>query len=298
MMEQTAKEKPTGKRGKVLKTVRIMITVILILCITILLLYFEVPCRIISDKFPEKGLDVSHYQGRIEWQKIEEQGITFAYIKATEGSSSIDEFYAENIDGAGSAGIRAGAYHFFSFDSPGRQQAEHFIDKIGSQDGMLIPAVDVEYYGDKRKNPPNVESVRTELSSMLNVLEDNYGCNPLIYSTQSFYCRYLEGYYDEYPLWIRGVYLPPVQDWVIWQYSDMICLEGIAGTEKYVDGNVCMVDVDSLLIPDKNDSLAGGGKDYGVFLGYDGSLEQLDDYDTIVIDAQYYDEEEIRGFDR
>lgn len=292
----TAMKEPNRTKGKVLKIMRIMIPVMLILAIVILLLYFEVPCRIVSEKYPVKGIDVSHYQGKIEWQKIKEQGISFAYIKATEGSSSVDEFYSENIDGAGRAGIRAGAYHFFSFDSPGRQQAEHFIDKIGSQDGMLIPAVDVEYYGDKRKNPPNVESVRTELSTMLKILEDNYGCKPLIYSTQSFYRRYLEGYYDEYPLWIRGVYLPPTQHWVIWQYCDRIRFDGINGEEKYVDGDVCVDGLDSLLMPENNDTVTGERKNYGVFLGYDGSLERLDDYDTIVIDAQYYDEEEIRGF--
>lgn len=179
----------------------------LILSTVCILMFFQIPCRLSAVSYPVKGIDVSHYQGNIDWDMIKDQGIS------------------------------VGAYHFFSFDSQGETQAGHFIDTIGPQDGMLIPAVDVEYYGDKKKNPPKEQEVRRELSVMLNILEEHYGCKPLIYSTQSFYHKYLEGYYDEYPLWIRNVYLPPAQDWVIWQYSDKLRLDGVNGDEQYVDGD-------------------------------------------------------------
>ena len=166
-------------------------------------------------------------------------------------------------------GISVGAYHFFSFDSQGETQAGHFIDTIGPQDGMLIPAVDVEYYGDKKKNPPKEQEVRRELSVMLNILEEHYGCKPLIYSTQSFHHKYLEGYYDEYPLWIRNVYLPPAQDWVIWQYSDKLRFDGVNGDEQYVAGDdpdVIRACLDEMSTP-RQEKLISGVLWYDITIG-------------------------------
>ena len=202
------------------------------------LLYFQIPTRLIAKGYPVQGIDVSHYQGQIDWQQMREQGIGFAYIKATEGSSYVDECYKQNMTDAENAGIAAGAYHFFSFESPGETQAEHFIQTVGG-DGTLIPVVDVEYYGNKRQNPPDAGAVRLELTHLLQILEAQYGCKPMIYSTQPFYQRFLEGYFADYPLWIRGVYLPPVQKWAVWQYSDLLQLSGVYGDEQYVDGDAC-----------------------------------------------------------
>lgn len=113
--------------------------------------------------YPITGVDVSHYQGTIDWNILNDQGIRFAYIKATEGSSYIDERFFENWEQSRNSNIIAGAYHFFSFDSSGEDQAKHFIDIVEKYDGMLPPAIDVEYYGDKKVNPPKSEDVRREL---------------------------------------------------------------------------------------------------------------------------------------
>ncbi len=223
------------KRSAVLKWLAITF---LISAIILGLLYFQIPTRVIAKGYPVQGIDVSHYQGQIDWQQMKAQGIGFAYIKATEGSSYTDECYQQNMTDAVNAGIAAGAYHFFSFDSSGVTQAEYFIQTVGD-DGTLIPVVDAEYYGNKRKNPPEAEAVRRELTELLQILEAQYGCKPMIYSTQPFYQRFLEGYYEDYPLWIRGVYLPPMQDNAVWQYSDLLQLKGMSGEEKYVDGDVC-----------------------------------------------------------
>ncbi len=237
----------TDKRKKI-----ITITVLLsgfIITAACILLFFQIPCRFSAGSYLVKGIDVSHYQGDIDWDLIKDQGIKFAYIKATEGSIYTDEYYYQNHSEAVENGISVGAYHFFSFDSKGETQAGHFIETIGPQDGMLLPAVDVEYYGDKKKNHPDGQELRKELSLMLDILEEYYGCKPLIYSTQSFYHKYLEGYYDEYPLWIRNVYLPPAQDWIVWQYSDKLKLEGVNGDEQYIDGDVCIGDLSLLGMP-------------------------------------------------
>ena len=101
-------------------------------------------------RYPVRGVDVSHYQGDIDWNAFERQGIEFAYIKATEGSGMVDDRFWENWDKAREAGIKAGAYHFFSFDSPAQGQFENFVRAVPAYREMLPPTVDFEFYGDKK----------------------------------------------------------------------------------------------------------------------------------------------------
>ncbi|MCQ2517411.1 MAG: glycosyl hydrolase family 25 [Lachnospiraceae bacterium] len=184
------------------------------------------------------GVDVSHYQGEIDWQKLNSQGIRFAYIKATEGSSYTDDYYAINLAGAKEAGIVPGAYHFFSFDSPAETQAQHFIDVVGDLDGELIPVIDVEFYGNSGNNPPDKDELKAHLSEMLDILEEHYGCKPVIYSTFIFYHEYLYEGFEDYPLWLRNVYFPPFEKCAVWQYTSRLRLDGFNGAERYIDGDV------------------------------------------------------------
>lgn len=189
-----------------------------------------------------RGIDVSHYQGAIDWEKIASQDVDFAFIKATEGSSYVDEYFYDNWQAAAQTELYVGAYHFFSFDSRGQTQAELFIDTVGDLTGKLAPVIDIEYYGDKEKNPPKKEAVKEELGEMLRLLEENYRTRPVIYTTYKVYDRYIKGEFEEYPLWLRNVYYPPVgavkEQWTFWQYTDRAVLEGYEGQEKYIDMNV------------------------------------------------------------
>lgn len=191
-------------------------------------------------RYPVRGVDVSHYQEEIDWPVLAGEGITFAYIKATEGSSHVDDRFAGNWESAGKTGLDVGAYHFFSFDSPGMAQAEHYIGQVGTREGMLPPVVDVEYYGDKKVNPPPEEPVRAELQGMLDRLEEQYGVMPVVYSTEEVWEKYLKGYFDQYPLWIRNVFTRPVSsaDWTLWQYTNRGRLKGYTGAEEFIDINV------------------------------------------------------------
>ena len=101
-------------------------------------------------RYPVRGVDVSHYQGTIDWPVLAAQDLDFAYIKATEGSSHTDEKFAENWEAAKDTGLRIGAYHFFSFDSPGESQLKHFTETVPAFRQMLPPVVDFEFYGDKK----------------------------------------------------------------------------------------------------------------------------------------------------
>ena len=191
---------------------------------------------------PVRGVDLSSYQGDVDWEVLSKQDISFAFIKATEGSSYIDPKYKENIENALKTNLRVGVYHFFSFESSGAQQAEHFIDTVAITENMLPPVVDIEYYADYKSNPPDKESVQKNLKELLEKLESRYGMKPIIYATQSSFKRYISGSFSEYDIWIRDVYFTPKlndnREWTFWQYSDKEKLDGYNGVEKYIDMNV------------------------------------------------------------
>ena len=192
--------------------------------------------------YPLRGVDVSNYQGEIDWAVLASQDIDFAFIKATEGSSHQDPSFEANWKAAAETDIAVGAYHFFSFDSPGSTQAEWFIKNMGDLSGKLVPVVDVEYYGNKAANPPTKEDVSKNLQDCLNLLEEEYGKKPIIYTTYRVYHRYIRDDFSDYPLWIRNVYYSPNLDlkgkWQFWQYSDTAILDGYAGKEPCIDLNV------------------------------------------------------------
>ncbi len=191
-------------------------------------------------QYPVVGVDVSHYQGDIDWPVLSDQDIRFAYIKATEGSSHVDRLFAENWEEAKQTELKVGAYHFFSFDSSGKTQADNFIAQVAGHNGMLPPVLDVEYYADKMVNPPAPEAVRAELQVMLDRLTAYYRITPVIYSTEEVWETYLSGHFEDYPLWIRNVYTKPKidEEWTFWQYSNRERLDGYRGDEEFIDLNV------------------------------------------------------------
>ena len=83
--------------------------------------------KLLAKSYDVVGIDVSHYQGKIDWNMIEKQKIDFAFIKATEGSSHIDECFEDNWSNAQDTSLKIGAYHFFSFESSGKKQAKLFL---------------------------------------------------------------------------------------------------------------------------------------------------------------------------
>ena len=197
---------------------------------------------IFASRFKVTGVDVSHYQGTIDWEKLAGQNLDFAFIKATEGSSHVDECFYDNWQKAGKTDLCIGAYHFFSFDSAGETQAQLYIDTVGNLNGKMAPVVDVEFYGDKESNPPSKDEVVEQLGNMLSALEECYQVKPVIYTTYKVYNSYIKDEFEEYPLWIRNVYYQPLiiagNKWTFWQYTDTAVLEGYQGTEKYIDMNV------------------------------------------------------------
>lgn len=187
------------------------------------------------------GVDVSSYQENVDFGKLKEQGVQFAYIKATEGSTHVDSSFKEKWADAQGAGVASGAYHYFVYSVSGSEQAQNFINTVGELDGRLIPAVDMELTPEEVLNPPVVDDVVRGLKSFLAVVEEKYGVKPLIYSQKDYYDKYLAADFSSYPRWARNVYYPIYidlnNDWTVWQYNDHGEMDGYSG-EKYIDMNV------------------------------------------------------------
>ena len=237
------------KKG--IKILIITLIIVVIILVTIYLTIFILAKQkkifinkwFVDEKNSTIGVDVSSYQANINMNKLKEQNIKFIYIKATEGSSKQDDKFTEYWENAKQAELLSGAYHFFSYDSEGKTQAENFIKTVGTDiKGRLLPVVDVEYYGDKEQNPPNKEDVIRELKIFLEMLEKEYEVKPLIYTEADLYDKYLKGEFDGYKKWMSSLYTPLSwnykDDWYIWQYLNRGELEGYTGGEKYIDLNI------------------------------------------------------------
>jgi len=188
-------------------------------------------------RFPVQGVDVSHHQGAIDWAQLPGQGVDFAYIKATEGGDFTDDAFAENWRAAQAAGIKRGAYHFFTLCRPGAEQAAHFIATVPADQDALAPAVDLEFLGNCADRP-KMADVRAELAAFLTPVEAHYGKPAVLYLTGEFDKTYgISGAFDR-PLWLRSLVFEPgfgARPWTIWQASNFRRLEGVTGR---VDWNV------------------------------------------------------------
>ncbi len=233
------------------KKVLIVFACFIAVCAALLgLVYFKLlhPNDMFYGSYEMQGVDVSSYQGEIDW-KVLSANIDFAFIKATEGKEYVDERFDYNLENALQTDLFCGAYHFFSFDSSGKQQAEHFIKTVEKKTGMLAPVIDLEFYGEYESSPKDSSDVVPEVADMAKALEEHYGTKPIIYATGKSYDKYIKGSeLENYPLWIRNVYFKPLfaGDWIFWQYSDDAVLAGYRGEEEHIDMNVFFGDKEKL----------------------------------------------------
>jgi len=186
-------------------------------------------------KLAVHGVDVSRWQGDIDWQKLRTQGANFVYIKATDGGDHLDPMFRKNWRDAKQAGIKRGAYHFFYWCRTAGEQADWFIRNVPREVGALPPVIDVEWNGEsscKRRVSP--EKVREKMQVFMDKLEQHYGQRPIIYTAPDFYRDNLKGAFLNYPFWLRSVAAHPSKvypgrRWVFWQYSGSGISHGVDG---------------------------------------------------------------------
>lgn len=187
-----------------------------------------------SDKYFVKGIDVSHHNPILNWDNVMEQGISFAYMKATEGNSHIDRNYRFNYELARKSNIKVGSYHFYTFALSGREQARHFLRIAQFNTGDLFPAIDVEHSpaNPYSKDAKYVEMVIQELKVLENELYQHFGIHPVIYTNRDCYKLYIKGNFPENLIWMCDLHREPSKDmenWRIWQFSHKGEIPGIDG---------------------------------------------------------------------
>jgi lysozyme len=187
--------------------------------------------------YPVQGIDVSHHQGAIAWEKLPGQGVRFAYIKASEGGDRRDPTFVANWRAAAAAGVRRGAYHFFTLCRPGEDQAANFIAAVPRDPQALPPALDLEYLGNcKGAVPPR--QFQVELARFIALVEAHYGKRVILYLTPEFDRAYGVSARFDRPLWLRSLVREPrfgARRWRLWQASNFRRVDGIQGR---VDWNV------------------------------------------------------------
>ena len=187
-----------------------------------------------SNKYVIRGIDISHHNGTLDWAALKSEGIMFAYMKSTEGTSHKDKKYSENYISSKQADIKVGTYHFYTFGLDGIEQAQHFIrnSKVGKTD--LIPAIDVEHSSINRysKDKSYRKKVIAELMKMENEMFDYYGVRPMIYTNKDCYKLYIENNFSDNLIWMSDLLHEPHPkdcNWVIWQFSHTGNINGISG---------------------------------------------------------------------
>ena len=181
------------------------------------------------------GIDVSHYQSRIDWDTIVSQDVSFAFVKATEGEELCDSLFCNNWTDIKRVGIKRGAYHFFRPTISVYRQAQNFINNVSLEEGDLPPVLDVEV-----ADGVSDQEVRENIKTWLEIVESHYQVRPIIYTNLKFFNRYINHHFDGYPFWIARYNtekpeLENGQKWHFWQYGNRGLLKGIDG---FVDFNV------------------------------------------------------------
>ena len=187
--------------------------------------------------YPVHGIDVSKFQGDIDWNAVASSGVKFAWIKATEGGDRADERFQANWTGAKTAGVPHGAYHFVYWCRPPMEEMAFFEQNAPVEDDALPPVLDVEATPTSKTCHRHLtqETAAADMRVMLEEMERHYGKRPIIYTTVDFYEAILSGgAFSDYSIWVRSTkYHPAVKygsrAWAFWQYQSDGQTPGING---------------------------------------------------------------------
>jgi lysozyme len=183
-----------------------------------------------------QGIDVSRWQGEIDWDKVKDAGTRFAFIKATEGGDHLDPSFRRNWEGAKQAGVPRGAYHFVYWCRPAKDQIRWFRRHIPKDRDALPPVLDVEWNGHSESCGKKIprDKALAKVREMLKALHEHTGKKPIIYTDITFHEDVLEGEFNDHPYWLRSTAAPLKQryerkQWEFWQFTATGRVPGIAG---------------------------------------------------------------------
>jgi len=192
------------------------------------------------------GIDISAYQGEINWPDVQTINasfpIDFIFVRATMGATKQDDKFAENWKSVAGRNKIRGAYHYFRPNENSLKQARNFIQTVKLHPGDLPPVLDIE---EKPRSQP-MDSLKVGLKRWLEVVEKHYKVKPIVYSGDSYFSDFLEKEFKEYTLWIANYNFwveKPKDHWHFWQFSEKGSVKGITGP---VDLNMYNGDIEAL----------------------------------------------------
>lgn len=205
------------------------------------------------NKYSVFGIDVSLYQGDINWTKLSsKQKIDFVFIRATAGNNRVDSKFAYNWEYAKKYNIKRGAYHYYRPNEKSTDQANLFINTVVIESGDLPPVLDIEEFSKVQ----SIRSLKRGLLNWLHLVENHYGVTPMLYTYNKFYFQLFakDERFSRYPLWIAwyNINRNPdeiIDDWSFWQFTDKGILRGIEGGVDINIFNGTPEDFKKLLIP-------------------------------------------------
>jgi lysozyme len=185
---------------------------------------------------PVQGIDVSYWQGDIDWQKVSAAGVHFAYIKATEGGDRLDPKFRKNWQAAKQAGITRGVYHVMYWCRAAKEQAQWFMTNVPKDSDALPPVLDVEWNSHSKTCPSRIprDTAIAKIKIMLEAMEAYTGKRPIIYTDPKFHREVLEGEFPDRYFWLRSVAAKPeekyrARNWVFWQFTTTGRVRGVTG---------------------------------------------------------------------
>lgn len=183
------------------------------------------------------GIDVSEYQGKIDWTQVRfvenNFPIRFAFIRATVGKDKVDCEFETNWKSSNATLIR-GAYHYYRPNENSLEQAQNFIRNVKLKPGDLPPVLDIEVI----PNEQSMDSLKVGLKRWIKKIEVHYKVKPIIYTNEKFYEAFLQDEFCDYPCWIANYnfFVENMQDqWLLWQFTENGTVSGINGN---VDVNI------------------------------------------------------------
>jgi len=200
----------------------------------------------------QSGIDVSHFQSEIDWRKVQRVGVSFVFVKASEGLTVRDPMFHMNWEAAGEQGIVRGAYHFFRPQLDPVKQADFFLELLEDDPGELPPALDLEVIG----NVP-ADDVIAAANRWMKIVGKELRCKPVLYTGSAFFRNTLKNStaFASNPLWIAHYTVGPKPlvpsawpQWTFWQFSQQGKVFGIDGLVDLNAFNGTMADLDKLCI--------------------------------------------------
>ena len=190
-------------------------------------------------KYKIHGIDVSHHNGTIDWQRAkkmrfsdEDLKLEFCFLKATEGMNHSDKQFERNWKRLEELGIKKGAYHFFIPWREPKGQAMNFINSVKLKKGDFAPVLDIEQNSLKSDT-----QIVSEIEMWLDIVQKHYGVKPIIYTNPNFYKKFIKGNFDDYPLWIADYSKETLKGYGsslwFWQHNQKGWCEGVKGTVDY-----------------------------------------------------------------